>query len=116
MTMHTPEEQWNAYMSAFAAVDLEERDRLLLRSVSDDVVFTNPGGSGKTRADLSAHIADFQSKMPSMYFSTDKVYLGQGELLAVWAMYKPDHAKVATGYNFVRLDENGRFSYMAGFF
>jgi hypothetical protein len=116
MTTHTPEEQWNAYMSAFAAVDREERDRLLRQSVSDDVVFTNPGGNGTTRAGLSAHIADFQAKMPSMTFSTDKVYLNQGELLAVWSLYKPDHVKVATGYNFVRLDANGRFSYMAGFF
>ena len=112
----TPAEQWNAYMEAFAATAPEERERLLQQSVAAGVVFTNPGGSGETRAALAAHIADFQAKMPSMYFSTDKLYLNQGELLAVWGMYKADHSRVATGYNFVRLDEDGRFSYMAGFF
>lgn len=116
MTMHTPEEQWHAYMSAFGASESDERDRLLQQSVSDDVMFTNPGGNGKTRAGLSAHIADFRTKMPMMHFDTEKLHVNQGELLAVWSMYKPDHTKVATGYNFVRLDEDGRFSYMAGFF
>jgi hypothetical protein len=116
MTTYSPEEQWHAYMAAFGATESDERDRLLQQSVSDDVIFTNPGGSGKTRTDLSAHIVDFQTKMPTMYFRTDKVHLSQGELLAIWSMYKSDHTKVATGYNFVRLDEDGRFNYMAGFF
>jgi hypothetical protein len=31
-------------------------------------------------------------------------------------MDKQDGTKVATGYNFVRTDQDGRFSYMAGFF
>ena len=116
MTTYSPQEQWNAYMEAFGPVAPEARDRLLLQSVSDDIIFTNPGGNGKTRAGLSAHMADFCAKMPEMYFRTDQVFSHSGELLAVWSMYKSDHSKVATGYNFVRLDEEGRFSYMAGFF
>lgn len=116
MPMYTPEEQWNAYMLAFATDIAAERERLLQQSVSDDVTFTNPGGSGKSCAALAAHIADFRTKMPGMYFDTDKIYVTHGELLAVWSMYRPDHTKIVTGYNFVRLDDGGRFSYMAGFF
>lgn len=116
MSAYTPQEQWNAYMLAFGSDQSEERERLLQQSVSGDVIFTNPGGNGKSRATLSAHIADFRAKMPGMYFGTDKVFVTQGELLAVWSMYKPDNTKVATGYNFVRLDQAGHFEYMAGFF
>jgi hypothetical protein len=79
-------------------------------------VFTNPGGEGSSRAGLDAHIAQFQASMPGMHFSTDKVFLHHGEVLAVWSMYKPDRSKVATGYNFVNLDDEGRFRYIAGFF
>ncbi len=116
MTTHALETQWNDYMAAFGSVEPAERDRLLARCVSDAVVFTNPGGKGETRLALAAHIADFQHKMPGMYFRTDKVYPQSKTLLAVWSMYKADHTKVATGYNFVNLDEAGRFAYMAGFF
>lgn len=114
--MPTPEQQWNAYMAAFGATDAAERARLLEQCVCDDVVFTNPGGSGRTRAGLAAHIAEFQAKMPGMAFGTDKVFLHHGALLAAWSMYKADRSKVAAGYNFVTLDAAGRFSYMAGFF
>jgi len=110
------EQRWSSYLAAYGPVAADERERLLRQSVADDVVFTNPGGEGHTRAAMIAHIVDFQQKMPGTYFKTEKVYVHHGELLAVWAMYKQDHTKVATGYNFVRPDEAGRFSYMAGFF
>ena len=79
-------------------------------------MFTNPEGEGKTRAGLSAHIGRFHKMIPGAHFSTDKVYIHHGELLAVWSMYKPDGTHAQTGYNFVRPDHDGRFSYMAGFF
>lgn len=103
-------------MTAFGATAEEERERLLELSVSDDVIFTNPGGDGKSRAALSAHIAGFQKGNPGAYFTTDKIYAQPDKLLAIWSMYKHDGAKVATGYNFVTPDADGRFSYMAGFF
>lgn len=116
MNTHTPEQQWDAYMLAFNAAEPETRDRLLQQSVAANVVFTNPGGLGDSRTALSAHIADFHMKMPGMVFKTDKCLVTQGELLTVWSMYTPDGKQVATGYNFVRLDHDGRFAYMAGFF
>ena len=112
----TPEQRWNAYAAAFSATAEDERERLLEESVSEDVVFTNPGGEGKTRAGLSAHIVNFQKTMPGASFRTDKVYEHHRELLVVWSMHKQDGAKVATGYNFIRTDADGRFQYMAGFF
>ena len=109
-------QHWNAYMAAFNTVDQEERERLLALSVADEVVFTNPGGEGLSRAALSAHIAKFQTGNPGVYFSTEKIYPQADKLLAIWSMHKPDGVKVATGYNFVRPDQQGRFAYMAGFF
>ena len=116
MATDTLEQRWNSYLAAYGPVATDERERLLMQSVADDVVFTNPGGEGHTRAGMIAHIMDFQRKLPGTYFKTEKVYVHHGELLAVWAMYKKDDTKVATGYNFVRPDDSGRFSYMAGFF
>jgi SnoaL-like domain len=110
------EENWNSYTAAFGASAEDERDRLLEQCVSDDVIFTNPGGEGKSRAGLSAHIGNFQKSMPGARFDTEKIFVHHGELLAIWSLYKQDGAKVATGYNFVRPGQDGRFDYMAGFF
>jgi hypothetical protein len=116
MNIDTLEQHWNAYMAAFNTTADDERVRLLEQSVADDVVFTNPGGDGESRAGLNAHISKFQNGNPGLYFSTDKLYAQPDKLLAIWSMHKPDGGKIATGYNFVRPDQDGRFSYMAGFF
>jgi hypothetical protein len=116
MTTQRLEQHWHAYLAAYAPMADEERERLLKLSVADDLVFTNPGGEGKTRAGLIAHIDGFQQKMPGTYFNTDKLFVHHGELMAIWSMHRKDGTKVATGYNFVRADSDGRFVYMAGFF
>ncbi|MCB8878371.1 nuclear transport factor 2 family protein [Acidisoma silvae] len=112
----TLKSHWTAYAAAYSATDKIERDRLLNQSVSDDVAFTNPGGEGRSRAVLSAHIESFQTSMPGVYFETDRIFVHHGEVLAVWSLFKPDGIKVATGYNFIRPGPDGRFDYMAGFF
>jgi hypothetical protein len=116
MHTYTLEQHWKSYVDAFNTPVEEERVRLLEQSVCDDVVFTNPGGEGKSRAGLIAHIGNFQKTRPGLYFSTDKLYAQPDKLLAVWSMHKQDGTKVAAGYNFVLPDEQGRFNYMAGFF
>lgn len=116
MAHDTLEQKWNAYLAAYGPIASEERERLLEQSVSEDIVFTNPGGSGSTRGGLITHIENLQKKIPGVYFCTDKVFAHLSELLAIWSMYKKDGTKMATGYNYVQLDEQGRFSHMAGFF
>jgi len=116
MDRDTLQENWNAYLDAYGAEDPEERARLLARSVTDDVVFTNPAGDGRTRAGLEAHIAAFQKGNPGAYFATDKLFPQKDKMLAIWSLYSRDGTRRATGYNFVRPDETGRFSYLAGFF
>lgn len=108
--------RWNLYMAAFKEADGTRRASLLEGSVSEDVVFTNPGGEGKSRVGLDAHIMQFRTANPGTYFSTDKIYDQRDKLLALWSMYKPDGVKVANGYNFVTPGADGRFIYMAGFF
>jgi hypothetical protein len=110
------EQHWHSYIAAFNSSAEDERERLLALSVADDVVFTNPGGEGKSRAALCAHIGKFQGGNQGAYFTTDKLYAQADKLLAIWSMHKPDGAKVATGYNFVQPDRDGRLAYMAGFF
>jgi hypothetical protein len=110
------EQHWHSYIAAFNSRAKSERERLLALSVSDEVVFTNPGGEGKSRGALSAHIGKFQSGNQGAYFTTDKLYAQADKLLAIWSMHKPDGAKVASGYNFVQAGLDGRFAYMAGFF
>lgn len=116
MPTFKPEQQWEAYLSAFNAQEAGERENLLQQSVSDDVEFTNPGSNGKSRSVLSTHIQEFHEKMPGLYFTTDKTFLSQGDLLAVWSMFRPDGSKIAMGYNYLRFDAAGRFTFMAGFF
>ncbi len=108
--------QWDQYLTAYGPTSSEERDLLLNGSVSDDLVFMNPGGEGRTRAGLIAHIEDFQKKMSGSNFTTEKLLFHHDQFMAIWSMQNKDNHKVATGYNFVRLDENGLFCFMAGFF
>jgi hypothetical protein len=110
------EQHWKAYIDAFNTTADQDRWLLLEQSVTADVVFTNPGGEGNSRAGLNAHIAQFQKGKPGMYFTTEKLYPQLDKLLAIWSMHKPDGTPVATGFNFVRADQDGRFNYMAGFF
>lgn len=112
----TLKNNWEAYLAAYGNIDADEREQLLLQSVADDIVFTNPAGRGERRTGLAAHIQDFQKKMPGTYFETEKIFIHHGELLTIWTMHKPDGVKAATGYNFIRPDVTGRFVYMAGFF
>jgi len=116
MTADILEQHWKAYLDAFNTTAAHDRWRLLEQSVAADVVFTNPGGEGNTRAGLDAHIAQFQKDKLGMYFTTDKLYPQTDKLLAIWSMHKPDGTRVATGFNFVCADAEGRFDYMAGFF
>ena len=109
-------QRWTSYMGAFAAATDHERERLLEGSVSEDVVFTNPGSEGRGRAGLSAHIQHFQAANPGAYFNTERLFEQKNTLLAIWSMYKQDGTKVATGYNFVTPHSDGLFAYMAGFF
>jgi SnoaL-like domain len=110
------EQRWNEYMSAFGTTAEDARLRLLESSVSEDVIFTNPGGDGKGRTGLSAHIDAFQKHNPGASFETEKIYLQSDKLLAIWSLYKQDGTKMVTGYNFVTPDHDGRINYMAGFF
>jgi len=116
MDLETLQDNWNAYLSAYGATDADERARLLAQSVSEDVVFTNPAGDGETLAGLDAHIVGFQQSNPGKYFGTDKLFPQKDKMLAIWSMYSGDGTRLATGYNFVRPDETGRFKYLAGFF
>lgn len=110
------QQHWNAYMDAFGAAAGDERMRLLESCVADDVVFTNPAGEGRSRAGLNEHIERFRQGNPGAYFRTEQLYAQADKLLARWTMHRPDGTPVATGYNFVRYDEDGRFGYLAGFF
>lgn len=116
MTSSPQEILWTAYLDAYGPIAADERLRLLEQSVADDVAFTNPRGEGKTREGLLKHIERYQEMMPGNYFQTDRVYSHHEEILAIWSMFRSDNSKIATGYNFVRLNKDGRFGYMAGFF
>jgi hypothetical protein len=110
------EQRWNDYLAAYGAVGSDERLRLLEESVIDAVVFTNPGGQGESRLGLIAHIEAFQRNLPGASFSADRIYKHDREFLAIWSMHKPGQGKVATGYNYVKLADDDRFAFMAGFF
>lgn len=110
------EQRWNDYLTAYGPVNFDERLRLLKGSVADAVVFTNPGGQGQSLEGLMTHIEGFQGNLPGASFSTERIYEHDGEFLAIWSMNKPGQGKVATGYNYVKLAEDGRFEFMAGFF
>jgi hypothetical protein len=82
MSNFKPEQQWDAYPSAFNTDESDKRELLLQQSVSDDVEFTNPGGSNKNRNMLSEHIKDFH--LTGAHNSSSSIYNDQARVISRW--------------------------------
>ena len=107
---------WKRYQDAWADISMEERDRLLRASVTEDVIFTSPNGEGQGRANLFTHIAAFQRQFSGAYFRSHRLTAQHSQLLSEWTMFDSDGSEFLTGHSYARFDdEEGRLQYLAGF-
>ena len=115
MTDERVEEVWKSYQDAWADIPHAERERLLRRSVTEDVSFTSVAGKGQGIEELIPHIEQFQTQFPGASFRSKQLIVQNGQLFSLWTMYGKDNAELLTGYSYARLNEHEHLTHLAGF-
>ena len=110
------EQIWNDYLEAYGNVLPEERRRLLQKSLSDDVVSTNPAEETEGFEGLLVHVEQFQQRLPGAYFKLNKLLFHHEQALAEWTLYKSDGSALRTARTYGRFDGQGRLKQLTGFF
>ena len=103
------------YLGAFATTSLVEQERMLRSSLSDTVVFTNPGVEGSGLHNLLAHIEGFQKRFPGGRFRMNWLRQQHGQALLEWTQLNHDGSELVTGHSYARLNDEGRIAHLAGF-
>ena len=103
------------YLDAFATTSVSEQKRLLVTSVSDQVMFDNPGVEGHGHSDLLAHIAAFQIRFPGSSFRVNWFVQHHGQALAEWTQLDKDGSECVTAHSYAMFDTEGRIARWAGF-
>ena len=103
------------YLDAFATTLQAEQERLLRSSLTENVVYTNPGVEGSGIHNLLRHIEGFQKKFPGGCFRMNWLRQQHGQALAEWTQLNQDGSELVTGHSFARLGEDGRIAHLAGF-
>ena len=107
---------WNVYQSAWAPISEEERLDLLRRSVSDDVVYTDPGSQVHGAGALAERIGQSQMQFPGARFRNDSFLEHHGQGLFQWTMLNSEGAAAVKGSSYARFGEDGRLVQATGFF
>jgi limonene-1,2-epoxide hydrolase len=106
----------HAYLEAYGNVSVEERKRLLAESVGDDVVSENPGDEADGIEALTAHIEQFQQRLPGSHFKLNSFKCHHQQVLTEWTLYKADGAVVTTAHTYGVFNGQGRLKKLIGFF
>ena len=102
---------WNVYQAAWGPVSNAERRDLLARSVSDRIIYTDPGSQVEGVDALAERIAQRQARFAGFTFRNASFL----EHLFHWTMYDTDGAAFVKGVSFGRF-EAGRLVQATGFF
>ena len=109
-------ETWNIYQSAWGPVGDAERRELLARSVSAEIVYTDPGSQVHGIEALAERIAASQQRFAGAYFRNDRFAEHHGQGLFHWTMFGADGSVFVRGASFARFGEDGRLVQATGFF
>ena len=107
---------WNTYQSAWGPIEAAERRELLVRSVSDDVVYTDPGSQARGMEALAERIAATQDRFPGSRFRNHDFLEHHGQGLFHWSMYDAEGTEFVKGSSFGRFGADGRLVQATGFF
>jgi hypothetical protein len=103
------------YLNAFFAESAAEQERLMRSSVAEDIMFSNPGVSGRGLTSLLGHISRFQQRFGGGSFRINWFRQQHGQMLAEWTQFNKDGSEFITANSYARCDENGRIVQFSGF-
>lgn len=107
---------WATYQAAWGDVSDPKRQDLLNKSVSDDVVYTDPSGQASNRGELITFIEEFKQSMPGATFRNHKLIGHHAQTMAEWMLYDANGAELVPGSSWARYGEDGRLTNVSGFF
>jgi hypothetical protein len=103
-------ETYDLYLAAWAPVTTEERRDMLGRSLSGDVVFTNPQQVRRGIEDVVEHLEGFQRRQPGGGFRMNNMVGWGRQALAEWQLVDVKGAPGFSGYDVVTFADDGRIS------
>ena len=106
---------WNIYQAAWGPVSETERRDLLAQSVSDHIIYTDPGSQVEGVEALADRIAQSQARFAGCTFRNDDFLEHHDQGLFHWTMHDADGAALVKGASFARF-EDGRLVQATGFF
>lgn len=115
MIDHGLQTMFENYLGAFTEPSVDMREQLMRSSVAEDVVFSNPGASGRGLNDLLTHISLFQERFPGSRFRINWSRQQHGQILAEWTQFNQDSSEFITAHSYARLNDEGRIGHFAGF-
>ena len=106
---------YDAYFAVFAETSPRKREELLRSVAAEDILYSNPGVSGRGIDTLLGHIARFQERFPGGHFRINWVRQQHGQLLGEWTQLADDGSEIVTAHSYAYLNEEGRIARFAGF-
>lgn len=103
------------YLTAWSAVSAEERQRVLEKTVSSEIIYFDAMAELSGRDALGSHLAAFQQRRPNYSFSLGRYLQHNNAVLANWLMHDDSGEVVVRGYDSIRLNQAGRIASIVGF-
>jgi hypothetical protein len=107
---------WYTYQKAWSDVSSAERQGLLVDSVTDGCVYTDPSTQCNGRAELMAFIEQFRQSMPGTSFKNNTFTHHHAQSLATWVLQDAQGNELQPGMSYARFGEDGRLTLVTGFF
>jgi hypothetical protein len=107
---------WNTYQAAWGPISEEERHRLLQKSVSDDILYSDPASQTHGVEELVVRIGRSQQQFAGAYFQNDSFLEHHDQGLFQWTMFDGNRAVFVKGTSYGRFGDDGRLVQATGFF
>ena len=104
------------YGAAWQETDADRRLELLTRCFADTGQYTDPTAAVSGRHNLSVHIGEVLQSAGGRVEITSAPNSHHDVVHFTWHMVADDGSKMVEGHDFVRLDTDGKISYLSGFF
>ncbi len=114
-TMKSRLELYEHYITAWSAMDFDERMAILSRTVADDVVYRDAMFEGSGAAALCEHLTTFQQRSPGSSFRLLSMLSWDADALANWQIVDRGGKPGFSGYDALTFAEDGRIASIVGF-
>lgn len=104
------------YGAAWQETDATDRLALLTRCFADQGSYVDPTAEVTGRGNLNTHIGDVLQSSGGRVEITSKPVSHHNVVHFTWHMVGADGTVMVEGHDFIRLDEDGKIAYLAGFF